>query len=71
MSPRRIRFDIRHARKRLAVVLVAWATAAVAFYLLAVRPNVRQYEALQQGTAPQQTRMAEMQAEVDEREAYL
>jgi Tfp pilus assembly protein PilO len=67
----RIKFDIRQAGKRLTIVLGLWAVANAAFFFLAVRPNVSQYESLQEGTAPQQMMMAQLQAEVDERETYL
>jgi Tfp pilus assembly protein PilO len=71
MNAPRFKFDIRQAGKRLTIGLGLCAVANAAFFFLAVRPNVSQYESLQEGTAPQQTTMARLQAEVEKRETYL
>jgi Tfp pilus assembly protein PilO len=71
MSPRRWRFDVRLAGGRIRAVLALWAVANVAFYLAAVRPEVREYRNLLEGTGPQQEELRVQRTEVEERENYF
>jgi Tfp pilus assembly protein PilO len=71
VTARRVKFDIRQAGRQLKIALALWAVATAGFYIFAVRPNMRQFESLSEGTAPQQQELAQRQAEVEEREAYL
>ena len=71
MTARRLRFDLRQAGRGIATALALAAAANTALYLLAVRPKVREYTHLQEGTGPQQEALNAQRAEVEERESYL
>jgi len=71
MSGRRWRLDLRQAGRHIRLVLVLGALANTVFYLAAVRPEVREYRNLLEGTGPQQEQLREQRAEVEKREDYL
>jgi Tfp pilus assembly protein PilO len=71
MTARRVKFDIRQAGRRISIVLALLAVANLLAYFLLVRPEVRDYTALNEGTAPQQRALAARAAEVEEAESYL
>ena len=71
MSRRRLRFDLRQAGGPIRAVLVLWAVVNIAVCVLLVRPAVREYRNLLEGTGPQQQELREQRTEVERREAYL
>jgi Tfp pilus assembly protein PilO len=71
MTRRRLRFDLRQAGGHLRAVLVLWTVANIALYVLLVRPAVREYRNLLEGTGPQQQELRAQRAEVERRETYL
>lgn len=71
MSGKRIKFDIRQARKPIIVVLATWALVILGFWIFATRPAVREYGELHVGTEPQQAALRELRSEVERREQFL
>jgi len=71
MTRRRLRFDLRQAGGHIRTVLVLWAVANAVLFLLLVRPAVREYRNLLEGTGPQQEELRVQREEVERREAYL
>jgi hypothetical protein len=71
MTSHKVRFDIRQAGKKIAIVLVAWLLLGIGFYLSATRPKVRAYRSLMEGSKPQLHALEQRRRQVEARESYL
>jgi hypothetical protein len=68
---RRLRFDIRRAGRTIAIVLGVLFLLDVAFWLLAVRPTTRTYQALLAENEPTFNELARQRELVEQRETFL
>jgi hypothetical protein len=67
----RASFDIRQIARRIWIVLGLVAAVNAGFYVLRVRPIVREYAQLLDVHGPEADALAQRQAQVEAREAYL
>jgi Tfp pilus assembly protein PilO len=71
MPPRKFRFDIRQAGRRILTVYLALLVANVLGYAVLVRPRARAYSELVAESGPRRESLRQREAEVKEREDFL
>lgn len=71
MTAPRFKFDIRQAGKRILIVLVVLLAFNAAFYLLATRPKLKEYQSLTVDNEPRLRAVEKRTREVEARENYL